>query len=533
MAHRRSVLQAGLGLALSAPALSRGVLAAPAGGSRVLRFVPEGNLQNPDPIWATTTIARNFGFMVWDTLYGLDETLTPRPQMCAGHEVSADGLVWRFRLREGLRFHDGVPVRAADCIASIQRWSRRDGFGQVLARQLDALRATDDASFEIRLTRPFPKMLLALGKAASNVCFVMPERLARTDAFTQIAEYVGSGPYRFLRDEWSPGALAAFARFEGYVPRDEPPSFIAGGKRAWFDRIEWVVIPDSATASAALIAGEVDWWQLPVPDLYPLLRASPLVRLETLDRIGQTSILRFNMLQPPFDNLRLRRALLPAVSQADFMAAARGDDASLYRTDAGVFPPGSPLATDAGIAVLTGPRDLALARRQVAASGYHGETAVLLSPTDYPTLEALCQVARDLFTKLGITVDYAASDWGTVVQRRASKLPVAQGGWSAFCTNWEGLNLNDPGGHFPILGNGEKAWVGWPTSPRLEALRAAWFDAEDLAEQRRIAAEIQLTVWDEVPYLPLGHWFQPVAVRTDIADLVASPFPIFWGVQRR
>jgi len=150
-------------------------------------------------------VARNHGFLIYDTLFGMDAKLAPKPQMCEGYELSEDKLAWTFRLRDGLRFHDGVPVRGADCIASISRWSKRDGFGQRLAAQLEGMSAADDRSFTVRLKKPFPLLAAALAKPAANVCFIMPERVAQTDAFTQITDFTGSGPFRFVRDEWTPG----------------------------------------------------------------------------------------------------------------------------------------------------------------------------------------------------------------------------------------------------------------------------------------------------------------------------------------
>ena len=511
------------------------ILARPAiaqSGNRLLRFIPEGNLANPDPIWTTTTVARNHGFMIYDTLFGQDSSLTAKPQMAEGYELSDDKLIWRFRLRDGLRFHDGAPVRGTDCIASLQRWMKRDGMGQWIAGQLDAMTAIDDRTFEIRLKKPFPLMLIALGKGSANVPFIMPERVAKTDPFTQITDFTGSGPYRFLRDEWAPGALAAYARFDGYVPRQEAPNFISGGKVANFDRIEWKIIPDSATAAAAMQAGEADWWQSPIVDLLGQLRRSRGVRVQAVDKVGNVEVIRFNHLHPPFNNLKLRLAVLKVVDQKEFMEAAFGEDPSIWRTGVGVFTPGSPAATDLDMQVLTGPRDWDGAKKLVAESGYGGEKAVILSPTDYPWLQAFCQVTRELLVKLGMNVEYVSADWGTVVQRRASKEPVERGGWSVFCTGWEGLNLNDPAGHYPVMGNGQSAWFGWPDNPEIEALRAQWYDAPDAAAQKKATDEIQRAAFRKVPYIPLGQYFQPIAVRDTVSGVLESPFPIFWNVRK-
>ncbi len=501
-----------------------------AGDARTLRYVPQGNLQNPDPIWTSSVIAKIHGYAIWDTLFGLDSDLTPRPQMLAGTDLSADGRVWRLTLREGLRFHDGAPVRAADCIASIARWAKRDGFGQQLLAQLDTMGPLDDRRFEIRLTRPFPLLPYALG---SGVCFVMPEAIARTDPYQQIRAYVGSGPYRFVAEEWVSGSRALYTRFDGYLPRDEPPSFTAGGKRAAFERLEWIIEPDPATAASALQTGEVDWVEQPLSDLLPLLRKSRDVVVERLDPIGSLGVVRPNFLHPPFDNKALRQALLPAIDQAAYMDAVMGAETDLARTGVGVFPAGTPLANAAGLDVLTGPRDVDLARRRVREAGYRGERVVLLSPSDFPVVQAVAQVTRDVLVRCGIEVEYVSTDWGTVIARRNSREPVERGGWSLFCTYGEGLTLATPAKNDPLRGDGAKAWYGWPSIPRLEELRSAWYDAPDLAAQRRIAEDIQRTALDEVAFYPIGQWVQPTAYRADLAGVLKSPFPLFWNVARR
>ena len=524
--HRRTLLAGSAAvLALARPAIAQSA-------QRTLRFIPEGNLANADPIWTTTTVARNHGFMIYDTLFGADATLTPQPQMIEGYQLSDDKLTWTFRLRDGLKFHDGAPVRGTDCVASLARWMKRDGMGQRIAAQLDSMAPRDDRSFDIRLKRPFPLLPTALGKGAANVAFIMPERIAKTDAFTQITEFVGSGPYRFLRDEWTPGALAAYARFDGYVPRQEAPSFVSGGKVANFDRIEWRIIPDAATSAAAMQAGEADWWQSPLVDLLPQLRRAKGVKIQTVDKIGNVEVIRFNHLHPPFNNEKLRQAVLMVVDQKEFMQAAFGEDPSIWRTGVGVFTPGSPAATTIGLDALTSTRNWDAAKKLVAESGYNGEKAVIISPTDYPWLQAFCQVTRELLMKLGINVEYVSTDWGTVVQRRASKEPVEKGGWSIFCTGWEGLNLNDPAGHYPLMGNGQNAWFGWPDNPKVEALRADWYDAPDAAAQKKATEALQAEVFRAVPYIPLGQFFQPIATRDTITGVLDSPFPIFWNVKK-
>jgi peptide/nickel transport system substrate-binding protein len=497
--------------------------------ARTLRFVPQANLTSPDPIWTTANVTRNHAYLVWDTLYGLNSDQQPRPQMCAGHELSDDQLTWRFTLRDGLAFHDGEPVRATDCVASIARWSKRDAFGQILAARLAGLSALDDRRFELRLTKAFPLLPFAL---AGSGCFVMPERIARTDPFKQIEEIVGSGPFRFVRNEWISGSRAVYARFPGYQPRQEQPSFTAGAKVAHLERVEWIIMPDPATAAAALQSGEIDWIEQPLIDLVPMLRRDAAIRIETNDPYGVIGVIVFNHLHPPFDNVKLRRALLLAIDQSVFVLAVMGGESGTAKTGVGVFTVGSPLANTEGLEVLTGPRDIDLARRLVKESGYKGERVVLLSPSDYPSLQAVAQVTHDIYQRVGLNVDYVETDWGTVIARRASKETAEKGGWSTFVTTADGSGLTNPISNNMIRGAGERGWFGWPISPRLQGLRDAWLDAPDLPEQRRIAVEIQRVVWDEVPYIPVGQWFLPIAYRAILTGIVRGPYPVFWNVAK-
>jgi peptide/nickel transport system substrate-binding protein len=524
--RRELLLAAGAGLA--APRS----LGAQGSAARTLRFIPQGALANIDPVATTSTLARNHALMVYDTLFALGRDFRPRPQMAGAVETAADGLTVTIALRPELRFHDATPVRAQDCIASILRWSKRDLLGQHLGRLLEEMTPLADDRFAIRLKRPWPGLVGALGKASANLCAIMPERLARTDAATPITEAVGSGPFRFRADQWVPGSLAAYERNADYVPRDEPRDFLAGGKRVYFDRVEWRVMPDPAHAAAALQAGEADWWETPLADLLPVLRRSRDIAVEVVNTAGALGVLRFNHLHPPFDRVEVRRALLPAIDQAACMQAALGDDPALWQVPAGVFTPGTPLANDAGLAVLSGPRDLAGAQAALKASGYDGRPVVVLQPSDFPTLSALAEVAAETMRKVGFAVDLQAMDWGALVRRRASREPAEKGGWNAFCTTWEGLDVAVPGSHQPLRGNGAEGWFGWATSDRREALREAWFDAPDAAAEKRIAEQLQALVWEEAPFIPLGLLRPPQAFRRGLTEMVTGGPPVFWGVRR-
>ena len=526
--HRRSFIAGAAGASFAAPAFGQGTASA----ARVLKFIPQADLAVLDPIITTAYVTRHHGYMIWDTLYGFDQDYQAQPQMVEGHTVEDSGRRVTMKLRDGLKFHDGEPVRAKDCVASIRRWAARDALGQVLMTQTDEIAAPDDKTIVFRLKRAFPLLFDALGKPSTPVCFIMPERIANTDPTRAITEMIGSGPFRFKADERVPGARVVYERFADYVPRAEGvPTWTAGPKRVHFDRVEWHVTPDPTTASAALTNGEMDWWEQPTGDLQPALRRSRNIVLEIPDPTGLMAIARFNHLHPPFNNPAIRRALLGAVNQADFMTAVIGTDRSLWREHVGFFPPGTPLASDVGLEALTSPRDMDKVKRDLTAAGYNGERVVLIAASDFPSLNALAQVGHDMLTRAGMNVDLVSADWGTVVQRRASREAPERGGWSMFFTFWAGVDMFNPGVHQSLRGHGAQAWFGWPTIPRIEALRAAWFEATDLEAQQRIARDIQQVAFEEVPYLPLGQYFQATAYRRGLTGVLKG-LPLFWNVQR-
>ena len=522
--QRRTFL-ATAGAALSAPAVVR------AQSGRTLRYIPQSDLGVIDPGYTTAYVTRNHGFLIFDTLYGMDADFNVKPQMVEGHVTDADARLWRIALRPGLRFHDGTPVLARDVVASVRRWGSHDAFGSALMAATDELSADGDRTVVFRLKHPFPLLPEALGKLPAYMPCIMPERLAVLDPTKPLAEMVGSGPFRFVPEERMQGARFVYARFPGYVPRADPVSRTSGAKIANVDRVEWTVIPDAATAAAALAADEADWWESPTTDLIPMLARNSQLVVDLTDKTGLIGLMRFNQLNPPFNNPEIRRIVLRSVSQADMMTAVAGADPSGWSDGVGVFCPGTPMATSAGMEVLTAPRDLARSRRELAATGYNNEKVVILAATDYPSLNAMALVGADLLQKIGLNVDLQSMDWGTIQQRRIKKDPVDKGGWSIFFSFFSGMEVFNPASHQNIRGNGLSGPPGWPDSPTLERLRTDWFAAPDEASQKRICADIQRQVWIDVPYIPLGRFFQPTVHRRSITNLQPG-FPVFYGVNK-
>lgn len=520
--RRRTFLAAAV---MAVPAIAR------AATQTTLRFTPEADLAVLDPIWTTASQTTQHAFMVYDTLFGLDAAFRVQPQMLEGHTIEDEGRLWVLKLRDGLRFHDGTPVLARDCAASIRRWGQRDTFGQALLAATDAIETPDDRTIRLRLKLPF-SVADALGKAGANVCVIMPERLARTDGSTQVTDPIGSGPFRFKADERIPGARVVYERNAAYVPRASgEPSGTAGPKVVHFDRVEWTIMQDATTAANALAKGEIDWLLTPNADLVESLRRNRDLVVRVISPTGSVSLMRFNHLQKPFDNPAIRRAFFPAIVQSDYMTATQGPDRRAWNDGVGYFCPGLPMASTAGMEALTGPRSLDAARRALSAAGYAGERVVLLGPADVPYARILADVTADLFKQLGLNLDYQLMDWGTLVQRRAKTDSLENGGWSVFQTNSTGPGLANPADHFFLRGNGRAGAPGWPTSPRIEELRAQWLRTADLATQKAICAQIQLQAFEDVPYIPLGQMISPTAYRANLTGVIEGA-PVFWNLRR-
>ncbi|WP_159992402.1 ABC transporter substrate-binding protein [Roseomonas sp. 18066] len=533
--HRRDLFRSTLAFGAAASPLAVPGLARAQGVARAktLIFVPQADAAILDPTITTGLVNRNHGFLVYDTLYGIDAEGVVRPQMVEGHTIEDDGKLVTMRLREGLRFHDGEPVRGRDVVASLRRWAHRDAFGVSLMAIVEELSAPDDRTVRWRLKAPFPLLPTALGKVGAIVAFIMPERLAAADnPVPPVKELVGSGPFRFRADLHVSGSKLVYDRFDGYVPRkDGEASLLAGPKAVNFDRIEWQVMPDASTAAGALQQGEIDWWEQPIYDLLPGLKRNPRLNVEVLDPYGAIAVMRFNSMIPPFDNPAIRRAILGAVKQSDFMIAVAGEDRTLWKDGIGFFAPGGVMANSEGLEALDGSRSIEQSRQALKDAGYKGERVLLMAPSDFPSIKATSDVTADLFKRLGITLDYQVMDWGSMLTRMANKNTIDKGGYNLFCTYSPGVTHLNPAAHNFLRGSGERATFGWPTSPQLEALRDAWFAAPDAEAQRAIGIRAQRQALIDVPYVPLGLFYQPTVYKKELSGILKG-LPLFWNMRR-
>jgi peptide/nickel transport system substrate-binding protein len=507
-------------------------LATPAAADKVYKIVMHSDLKTLDPVWSGAYIVRNHGYLIYDVLFAIDANFQVKPQMAESWSTSPDGLVTTIKLRDGLAWHDGKPVTAEDCVASLKRWQARDSMGQKLADFLREYRIIDQRTFEIVLKEPFGPLLEAIGKPSVVVPFMMPKRVAETDPFQQISEYVGSGPFMLKQDEWKPGEKVVYVRNPNYKPRAEPASGLAGGKVAHFDRVEWIWIPDAQTQVSALQNGEIDAIESLSHDLLPLVENDKNIRI-LKGSVSNQYVFRMNWLQPPFNDARVRQAAFYALKQQDFLAATVGDE-RYWRTCKALFTCGTPLATTAGMdGLLEG--NATKARELLREANYDGTPVVLLQATDVGVLTNLAPVAKSQLERAGFKVDMQSSDWQSMVNRLISKKgPPSEGGWNAFATSWVQTDILDPLTTPFLASTCEKARAGWPCDAGMEKLRDSYARATTLEQKKKIAEEAQVYNTKVVTHIPLGEWFGVAAVRSNVQTLdPLPPVTVFWGADKK
>lgn len=515
-----AILAAGL-MALAATAAH--------GQEKTVRAVMHSGLRILDPILSPTHIVRNHGYMIYDQLVAMDANDVVQPQM-ASWEISGDGLTYTFKLRDGLLFHDGAPVTAADAVASVKRWGARDAAGKFLMAATDTIEAADQTTIVWKLKEAFPQLLNVLAKPSSVAAFIMPARVAATPADTTITEYVGSGPFEFVASEFQPGVKVVYKRFDKYKPRAEPASGLAGGKVVNVDRVEQITMPDSQTAVNALMTGEIDLIERVPIDLLPILETDPEISVEAREKLGQQALLRMSFIHPPFDNVEIRRAALTALSQEEIMTAVAGTP-DYYWLCGAIFGCQTPLGSETGADLLKAGGDKAKAREMLKAAGYDNTPVVVLQATDFNEQGRVATVVASELREVGFNVDLQPMDWQTLVTRLISKNKPSEGGWNMYFGAVSYVDSNTPLVHPYLASTGENGWFGWADDPQVEELRATFRTAATLEEQKAVADKIQARVLDNVLFVPLGNYATVQARSKKLIDQLPVTIPVFWNLK--
>lgn len=520
----RRMLWLGLGLALLA-----GVTALPgvASAQTVLKVAKTSIPRILDPHFTTSFTERDFGYLIYDTLFAVDKKFDVKPQMVERWTVSDDGLTYTFTLRDGLSFHDGAPVTSADCITSIKRWAQRDGMGQKLAAVTKEWTAVDDKTFKLVLAQPYGLVLATLGKVGAAVPFIMPERVAKTPITEPIKDYTGSGPFVFDQSAGTGGVKLVFRKFAKYVPRKEPAEWATGGKDVKVDVMEWIEFRDGMTAVNALAKNEIDMIHELPHDLAPLLEADKNVKVMVFNELGQLGFVRFNFMHPPFNDVNARRAVLYAIKQTEFLEGLVGN-AKYYKECRSAYSCGSPYETQAGVPEV----GLEQAKKALKASSYDGSRVVQFHATNSATIGPLSEVLTRVLREIGFNLQVEAMDFQTFTRKRLTQAPPAEGGWNIALSTWTGPDVVDPVVNVTLSGAGAKAPWGWPWFPEMETLRDAFSQAATLEERKKIAADIQKLAYDQAIYIPTGTFQALAAHRTNIRGVVPAPALMLWGISK-
>jgi peptide/nickel transport system substrate-binding protein len=531
MTTRRGVLAGGAAALASFPAIIS-ARAQPA-AARTVKAVMHADLRVLDPIWTTANISAYHGAMVYDTLFGLDANFTPQPQMVDKWGVSDDKLTYTFTLRDGLKFHDGTAVTAADCVASVRRWAVRSGAGQTLMRRVKDTPVADEKTFRIVLSEPYGLVIDSLSTISTSLCYMMRKKDAETDPNQQIRDTIGSGPFLYNRDETRPGNRHVYDRNPNYSPRKEPPSAMSGGKVVKLDRVTFENIADEQTALSALQAGEIDFYEVPPQDLVDDLKKDTNLTVQVLNKTGHIAMMRLNHLYPPFNNPAACQAMLYLVKQDDLMRAIFGQSNAWQACDS-FFACGTPMTNHENTEWFKHGRDVAKAKELFAKAGYDGKPVVVLQATDHYLANPAGLFAAQWLREAGVNVDLAAMDWGALVTRRAVKKPPAEGGWNIFSTTVTGITFADPIAFSGQAANGDKAWFGWPSNELQEKLREKWATAPTLEERKEIAKEMQKNGWNFVPHVILGQFFRNSAWRKNLTGVIGMPEVVgFWNMEKK
>jgi peptide/nickel transport system substrate-binding protein len=501
-----------------------------AADGKVLRFVQNGNMTILDPIWTTAYVTRNHGYFIYDTLFASDESNSVKPQMVDKYDISADKLTWTFTLRDGLEWHDGKPVTSEDCIASIKRWGARDAMGLKLMDFVKDMKATNDKTFTMELKEPYGLVLDSLGKPSSNVPFMMPKKVAETDPFKQIDSQIGSGPFVYVTAESKPGEKHVYVKNAKYKPRSEAPSGLAGGKVVKVDRVEIIEMPDPQQQVNAIIAGEIDLIEQPPHDLVPILKKDKGVKLVDWNPLGHQFIYRFNHLQPPFNNPKIRMAALLCIEQEEYLKATVGEP-EFYKVSSAAFISGTPNAVDAPNGLFIKP-NYEKAKALLKEAGYDGTPIVLMQSTTLPVLTNVAPVTKSQLEKGGFKVDMQSMDWQTLVTRRTKKDPPAQGGWNIFHTFSVAADILNPISTSYMVAQGDKSWFGWPTDPEIEKLRDAYAKETDPVKGKALAGAVQARAIETAMYGWIGQWYGPGAMRANVKGWLKAPVPVMWNVEK-
>jgi peptide/nickel transport system substrate-binding protein len=455
-----------------------------------------------DAHWTTASITETLTNHIYEGLYSLDADNRPIPMLAEGHTVSRDGLTYAFKLRRGVRFHNGKEMTSEDVVASLARWGKQSVYGRTLFESVADLRAVDRYAVELRLKERVAIVLISLA-VPNNFAAIYPKEIAeKFPPQTKITEYVGTGPFKLV--EWKPDRMIRMVRFDEYQPRKEPPNGYGGGKTAWVDEVRWIPVPDVATRVAQVETGELDLADDLNLDAYDRLKRNPNAR-PVISRPYYWLVAVLNKKDGLMTNQKLRQAWQAAIDIEPIMKNVAGGKPEFYRMDASLAFAEIPAwhTKIAGLPWNEHNRDKA--RRLLREAGYAGEPVRFMTTQEYKWMYDFALLTKQQLEDVGFVIDLQVLDWSTLVQRRNN--PKA---YDAFTTGMG--NFFDPTHHVYLT----CVWPGWTCDE--DILRIQHDLARETDHKKRFALWERQTrlFYEKVPVIRYGDLFGLRAVRNTV-----------------
>lgn len=464
-----------------------------------------------DSMFSTATVTNNLSAQLFESLFTFDSSFNPQPMLVEDYSLSDDSLVYTFKLREGITFHNGDPLTSADVVASLNRWAAINGRGRMISGRLNSLDALDEYTVEMSFDVPTGVLLSFLARAEA---FIMPASIAEEAGENQLTEFIGTGPFKF--EEHAVDQHLRMVRFDDYVPRDEEPDGLAGRKIAYVDQIDFIPVPDESVRANGVISGEYHFGDPLPPDFLDSLEGDPGVEAIVVKPYYWYAPV-FNKRRGLFADQNARKAVQLAFSQSDALRAGFGRE-ELIRADPSISGEETAWYSVAGADDFDQP-DPERARSLLEEAGYAGETIRWIATHEYAYNFRIADFVRQQLAEIGMEVELILSDWATVVQNRAD--PDAQ---EIFLTGFSQYN------HPATQPYNDAAWPGFWESEAKDAAINALVEASDDAALGAAVDQYTETFWTELPAVKVGDNFVLRAISADVVGYVNMPDWFFWNV---
>src|SRR5881296_213508 len=452
-----------------------------------------GNLGEPpslDAHWTTASITETLTNHIYEGLYSLDSGARPIPMLAEGHTVSRDGLTYTFKLRQGVKFHNGKEMTSEDVVASLARWGKQSVYGKALFAQVVDWKALDKYTVEMKLKEKSAIVLISLA-VPNNFGAIYPKEIAEKFPPEQkVTEYIGTGPFKLA--EWKPDQYIRMVRFDDYKSRNEPPNGYGGGKTAWVDEIRRVPVPEVATRVAQVETGELEFADDLNLDAYDRLKKNSNVK--AIVAIGNGWLIAvLNKKEGLMTSQKLRQAWQAAIDIEPIMKNVAGGHSEFYRMDSSLIM----TEIAAWHTKLSGlpwnERNRDKAKRLLQEAGYKKEPVRFMTTQEYKWMYDFALLTKQQLEDIGFNIDLQVVDWATLVKRRNNPKE-----YDVFTTGMG--SFYDPTHHIYLT----PGWPGWTTDEDIAKIQQELARETDPKKRMALWEKQTRQFYEKVPVIRYG-----------------------------